>query len=63
MLIPIAVNAGVNALWTKVIITIGTGVTVIVLIWDRTATVVAVNTEHSGMGDVRNDRGTRDVGA
>lgn len=66
MLIPVAINAGINALWAKVIITIGTGVTVIVLIWDRTATVVAVNAEHSGMRGVRglrNDRATRDVGA
>lgn len=63
MLIPVAINAGINALWAKVVITIGTGVTVIVFIWDRTATVVAVNAENSGMRGVRNDRGTRNVGA
>lgn len=53
MVLALAVNARVNALRTEVIVAVGTGIAMVVFIWNRTTTVIAVDAEHTSSGGVR----------
>lgn len=58
-----AIYTRINALRAEIIVTIGTGVAVIVLIGNRMATMIAVNAENTGKRTVRDDGSTGVVGA